>query len=822
MSLAFYSFDDIRRVADCREIAAELYGCVVKNGRCAALWRGGKDPSNVSIDREKWYDHGGEGKNGGGAIELANFKFGDAQTSARYLGEKYHLTPKYVAGPAPGHESRYDTLIREGYLQVARYEYRDLSGAVRHVTIRLQHPEKPGKEFVQGHEKDGRWIWSLKGVETVLYRLPEIRDSEWVLICEGEKSADRLAALGLPTTTAPMGAGKWKDAYSESMRGKKVVIAPDNDEPGREHAELVARSLYGIAAAVRIVGPLSSRPKGGVDDWMFDENHTADELCAAIQAAPEWRPAHEILSAAESSASTPCEQSHGPTDAQLAAAKAANSIPFRNYIPVEKEVEGRGGRKSKEVTKEPRTHASMLDDIARRFLAFPRKVGSEWLFDHDRDSGEIIEISDSERLLAWIARRSKHNPEWTRGDAMCTPRQLYASIIATCLRYEAISRTPDWPRRPDVYYAHGAIPPPCPRLSRLNSFVDHFLPASECDRRLIMAFACTPLWYVPGIPRPSWIIDSPDGQGAGKSNLVDLVAELYGGNPIRSSKQELSSNLQVLVKRLVSATGREARILLIDNVIGDFQSPELSDLITARSISGMAPYGRGEENRPNNLVYCITANSATVSTDLADRSIYIHVRKPSDDQKAGWKVRVQSYISAHRMEIISDIISLLSAHKPFSTPLRTRFPEFEQTILQPCCGSPEAMADVIEHLAGARADSNIEEDQARMIAEAFDFNVAKALNSDIPRPVFLRSEVVNSWGRRAISDSYEYKGKPIQLVRNLSKIGMLKQADRAITRWPLTSARNRFSGVAWRFTESTETCTVIGLDADGNVTREVM
>jgi hypothetical protein len=800
MGIAFYSFEDIRRAADCREIAQTLYGVTIKNGRCAAAWRGGDNPEAVSIQKDKFFDH--VEKSGGGPIELAAFKFGgDIQQAQSYLGERYHLTPKTRTGPAPSHAggSQYDKLIAEGYAEVARYEYRDTAGEVRHVTIRLQHPDKPGKRFVQGAPKpDGGIRWGLSHVDTVLYRLPEIAASDWVAICEGEKSADRLAAIGIPTTTAPMGAGRWNDCYTESLRGKHVAIFPDNDAPGREHAATVAAALHGKAASVRIIPPQSEREKGGIDDWLDEGGgHDADDILALVAAAPDWAPSADTAYT-------------GPTEDALREAKSANTTPYRNFIPNKIEAEKRG-RKVDEVQKEPRTHAAMVNDLFRRFLGFPRKVGDGRLFDFDRDTGTVIDLDTAEGLIAWIGRRGKLNPEFARGDAMITPRQLRESVLAECRRYESISMTPDWPVRPDVYYAHGPLPAPCPHRSRFLTFCGFFLPASDVDAALIRAFVCCPLWYVPGIPRPSWIIDSHDGQGSGKSNLVELVSELYGHAPIKTSKQELGINLQQLTRRCLSNSGRDARIMLVDNVTGDFQSPELADLITSKHITGMAPYGRGEETRPNNLVYAITANSATVSTDLADRSIYIHVRKPQPAELIGWKDRIQSYIDAHRLEIFADIIAMLSSHVLFPDVLpTTRFPEFELNVLQPACGDAETIAEVLAHLVGARADSNVEEDQARMIAELFESNIARALGTDIPAPVFIRSDLVNSWGRTAIQDSYEFKGRPIQLVRNLAKLRLLPQVDRHITRWPISSGKGiRHHGVAWGFTDTTEEAVVL-------------
>lgn len=61
-------------------------------------------------------------------------------------------------------------------------------------------------------------VW-FNAIEPILYRLPEviqgIKDCETIFICEGEKDADNLAALGLAATSCPMGAGKWQSAYTE-------------------------------------------------------------------------------------------------------------------------------------------------------------------------------------------------------------------------------------------------------------------------------------------------------------------------------------------------------------------------------------------------------------------------------------------------------------------------------------------------------------------------------------------------------------------------------------------------------------------------------
>jgi DNA primase len=46
-----------------------------------------------------------------------------------------------------------------------------------------------------------------------------------------------------------------------------VVILPDNDEPGRLHAQQVATSVYNVAASVKVLHLPDLPEKGDVSDW---------------------------------------------------------------------------------------------------------------------------------------------------------------------------------------------------------------------------------------------------------------------------------------------------------------------------------------------------------------------------------------------------------------------------------------------------------------------------------------------------------------------------------------------------------------------------
>lgn len=173
---------------------------------------------------------------------------------------------------------------------VNTYDYTDERGELLHQTVRYEP-----KDFRQ-RQPDGRggWVWNLKDVRPVLYRLPSIlcavESGETIYLCEGEKDADRLRQWGLPSTTNPMGAEKWRPEYSECLRNAHIVILPDNDPAGYKHVEKVGQSLLSVAASVRLIELPGLPHKGDVSDWIA-KGGTADALLEMVTSAPPWKPA---------------------------------------------------------------------------------------------------------------------------------------------------------------------------------------------------------------------------------------------------------------------------------------------------------------------------------------------------------------------------------------------------------------------------------------------------------------------------------------------------------------------------------------------------
>lgn len=172
---------------------------------------------------------------------------------------------------------------------VKSYPYVDLHGRMQYEVCRMEP-----KGFRQRRpDGSGGWIWNLEGVERVLYRLPEVREAaalgHRVYITEGEKDADALIALGLTATTAPGGAGKWAPAFTGALTGAEVIVLPDNDTPGLQHATHVVAALTAAGIAARAVMLPDLAEKGDVSDWIAAGGTAAQLERLANATRTRWR-----------------------------------------------------------------------------------------------------------------------------------------------------------------------------------------------------------------------------------------------------------------------------------------------------------------------------------------------------------------------------------------------------------------------------------------------------------------------------------------------------------------------------------------------------
>lgn len=269
------------------DVAAELLGPPNKRLSSKSELRFGTNGSlSIDLDKATFYDH--ERKAGGGVLDLIAWQTGrhnngSAGGAVEWLRDHGYGVdePAAAASPAPARAhiaATYDYVDERGDL---------LFQVVRYAPKTFRQRRKPTAEDPPERISDG-WVWSVKGVRQVPYRLPALLEAmameRTVFIAEGEKDADALWGIGVPATTNAMGAGKWPRELSPYFDRADVVHLPDNDEAGRKHTALVGACLAGIASRQRVLTLPGLPDKGDVSDWIA-AGGTADQLFRLVETA---------------------------------------------------------------------------------------------------------------------------------------------------------------------------------------------------------------------------------------------------------------------------------------------------------------------------------------------------------------------------------------------------------------------------------------------------------------------------------------------------------------------------------------------------------
>lgn len=217
-------------------------------------------------------------------------------TLAERAGLSADGLPVLKRGRPPGSESKphrdpsveyvYDDVDGNHIMKVCRYE---------------------PKDFRQFHWAGAEWKSGLSSnTVRVPYKLPKLvtlEPSALVFWVEGEKDVDALWALGFAATTSPGGAknlSKIRDGDMEVFRDRRILVVPDNDQPGRDYADMVCERLEGLAQMLAVVKIPNLPPKGDFCDWLamqrkaqFDRDGIREHWVDLVKkCSVKWKPKH--------------------------------------------------------------------------------------------------------------------------------------------------------------------------------------------------------------------------------------------------------------------------------------------------------------------------------------------------------------------------------------------------------------------------------------------------------------------------------------------------------------------------------------------------
>jgi len=548
--------------------------------------------------------------------------------------------------------------IQDGGGPEAVYRYHKPDGSVAFEVCRFA-----GKKFRQ-RRPDG--TWNLKGVERVLYRLPELvaaRDA-LVYVTEGEKDADCLAGEGLVATTNAGGAGKWRAEYGEGLQGRNVVVIPDKDDVGRQHAEQVARSVHGLAASVKVVNLPSLPEKGDVSDWLT-AGHTREELETLADRAPEWTPG-------EASAEEKC---------------AVGQMERLRLDADEKRLEIISSQ----------AWAALLEanTPARLFL----HAGRPARFEADGDAVAALQELTPERLRYELARaaewwaRRKVNGVWHDVPAM-PPKDVVADMLAHpvgALRLPPVDRIVRAPvfaadgtlQAASGYHPAGRVivcppeglhvpdPPTAPTdhdikaaVVLIDELITDFPFVNGADRAAAFALLLVPFCrdMIDG-PTPLHLFEAP-AAGTGKGLLAAVALIPAVGDDLGTMTQGRDEDEW---RKRISTCLREGKAaILIDNVTHALDSGVLSSALTTTLWSDRLLGTLDPLNLPVRCAWVATGNNPTLSTEIARRSIRCRLDSKTDrpfqrDPATFRHPSLREWAREHRAALIGAALTLVQA-----------------------------------------------------------------------------------------------------------------------------------------------------------------
>jgi energy-coupling factor transporter ATP-binding protein EcfA2 len=545
---------------------------------------------------------------------------------------------------------------------VATYPYSDEAGRPVFEVVRFEKP----KEFRQRRRgEDGRWKWSVAGMELPLYRLPEVRSAiergDRIVICEGEKDVQAAMAARGPSkrweaTTNPGGAGAWKPHHTQCLIGASVTVVVDTDKAGWDRGRHLHAVLTKIGCAVRVVKPLAGKDLADhlaaghtmadllqVDPAEFGDETTAPVDAPVAETAETLEPPDDDDAdggAEGAGADTPAEQSKA--EALLAFARERMRVVRESSRKVWCSAPGR-----------PRHVLHPMGSVEDRLRSEYRESTGRWA-----SKGMVEQVLSVMRGQAQSDGRVQTNVRVHQERSSTRPGTVTIDLgrdDCTVLVIDADGwRLADDPadgvffRRVDEI--HLALPDPVPggNLDELRDLLN----VSDESWPLVVGWLVQA--WMPATPCPILGIYGP--AGSGKTTVGRALATLL--DPTTMEVQGPPKDPSDL---LIAAAA--SRVTVIDNLsrIDIWFSDALCRLVTGEATLKRQLYT--DEGlaavRARGAVALTSIESGSVQGDLASRMLRIDL-DPIDEETRGTESELLSRLDAARPRLLGALADLVS------------------------------------------------------------------------------------------------------------------------------------------------------------------
>ncbi|HCB13400.1 MAG TPA: hypothetical protein DEP36_07520 [Gammaproteobacteria bacterium] len=566
---------------------------------------------------------------------------------------------------------------------VATYSYQDAAGQEVRQKVRYE----PKGFAIRHQDAAGQWVYKAGSGAIALYRLPEllkgIAEGQTILIVEGEKDVDRLAALEWTATTNIEGASepgkkaKWRKEYTAQITGAgRVVLIPDNDAPGRAHMQAIATALRGKVEDIRWLELPGLPDKGDLSDWLDQGGHTQEELLALVEQAPAPRQEATLQEVIEEQPPIPA-----PRSAKIRvnagelpeAVDAVEAALMTHSAPIYQ----RGDALCRVVC--------VPDCVVRGGKERPQQVTSILLLDAEHLLDRINRLIHFER---WSDRKNDY--------ARChAPRAAATALLARVgeWQFPALSGVVNAPTlRPDgslldqpgydpatglLFESQGVVFPPIPeRPARAQAeaaltFIKQellagFPFAEPSDRAAALSALLTALIRPALRTAPMHTFDAPH-PGSGKSLLADVVALVATGNTAKV--MSFTRDPEEMRKRILSVLLQGAAVINLDNLEEPLQGAALCSALSQTSYSDrLLQYSR-TISVSTCCTWLATGNNLQVIGDITRRCIPCRLDAQCEHpEEREFKRDLYDWIPEHRPELVAAGLTVLRAYLAAGKP----------------------------------------------------------------------------------------------------------------------------------------------------------
>lgn len=224
--------------------------------------------------------------------------------------------------------------------------------------------------------------------------------------------------------------------------------------------------------------------------------------------------------------------------------------------------------------------------------------------------------------------------------------------VATGLLFDAVEPPPGIPDKPTKEQSIAA-------LDRLWKPFADFPFVTPLDRAVFLAAMLTAVVRAALPTAPGFGFDAPT-QSSGKTLLARCLGVLATGNEPGVFPHTAGGSDEETRKRLFAALRAGDRVILLDNILGSFDSAAMAALLTCDTYRDRVLGYSEVSSVPNRTLVLFTGNNLTFAGDMPRRVLVCRIDPQTDQPFARtFDLNPVQYCLEHRQQMVADALTLI-------------------------------------------------------------------------------------------------------------------------------------------------------------------